>query len=706
MTTDARAAAGAPPRLAKELGALGVFSITLGTTLSGGIFLLPGLAAAEVGAGLVLSYLLVAVPLVPSMFSVVELATAMPRAGGPYYFLDRSLGPLVGTIGGLGTWLALMLKTAFALVGIGFYLQLFFPNVSAVAVALVLAAVVGGINLLGASKTTALQIGLSFGLLGILLWFLAAGLPAIAPEHFQTMTASGFDRILATAGMVYVSYIGVIKIAAVAEEVENPMRNLPRGVFAAIGVSMLVYLGVTATLVGVLPLEELAGNEVAIARAAEVLSGQVGLLLMTIAALMAFAATANAGILSAGRYPFAMSRDRILPEFFGTVRRDGTPMAGVLVTTALVMLFLLLFDPTKIAKLASAFQLLLFSLLNLAVLVMRESRIESYDPGFRSPLYPWTQLVGLLTPLWLIGEMGWLPILFTLLLIGASVVWYREYVAARTERDGAVFHVFERLGHRRYAPLETELRGILREKGLKDSDPFESVVAGAGFLDLSHVASFEDVVWLASEVMAPHVGQPAEWLRDAFLEGTRLGATPVQSGIALPHVRVPNLDEPYLVMVRVRDGVPVQASPTAWSLAGEPQMVHALFFLASRDDDPGLHLRLLAELAEQLDQPDFLIRWQSAETEQQLKALVLRKDHQLRVTLAADSPANELIGKRVRELELPAGVDVALLRRENQTLEAHADTLLQEGDELLLIGDPAALRKLAERWTAPEESGE
>ena len=134
-------------------------------------------------------------------------------------------------------------------------------------------------------------------------------------------------------------------------------------------------------------------------------------------------------------------------------------------------------------------------------------------------------------------------------------------------------------------------------------------------------------------------------------------------------------------------------------------MVHALFFLASRDDDPGLHLRLLAELAEQLDQPDFLIRWQNAETEQQLKALVLRKDHQLRVLLAADSPAKELIGKRVRELDLPAGVDLALIRRENQTLEAHPETLLQANDELLLIGEPAAIRKLAERWTEPDESG-
>ena len=93
-------------RLRKELGLLDVWAVALGTTLSAGFFLLPGLAAAEASSAIVIAYLVAAIPLVPAMFSVVELATAMPRAGGTYYFLDRSLGPAVGTIGGLGTWLA------------------------------------------------------------------------------------------------------------------------------------------------------------------------------------------------------------------------------------------------------------------------------------------------------------------------------------------------------------------------------------------------------------------------------------------------------------------------------------------------------------------------------------------------------------------------------------------------------------------------
>ena len=138
--------------LKKELTLLNVYAIATGTTLSAGFFLLPGIAFNEAGPAVVLSYLIAAIPLIPAMFSMAELATAMPRAGGAYYFLDRSMGPFIGTIGGMGTWLALVLKTAFALIGMGAYLRIFWPNVSVVTLALILAVFFGIVNLFGARK--------------------------------------------------------------------------------------------------------------------------------------------------------------------------------------------------------------------------------------------------------------------------------------------------------------------------------------------------------------------------------------------------------------------------------------------------------------------------------------------------------------------------------------------------------------------------
>ena len=138
--------------LKKELNLFHVYAIATGTTLSACFLLQPGLAALEAGPAVPLVYLIAVIPLVPAMFSIIELATAMPKAGGVYYFLDRTMGPMVGTVGGFGTWSALVLKVAFALIGMGAYIKLFFPSVQIVPVAVSIAIVLGMLSLFGISS--------------------------------------------------------------------------------------------------------------------------------------------------------------------------------------------------------------------------------------------------------------------------------------------------------------------------------------------------------------------------------------------------------------------------------------------------------------------------------------------------------------------------------------------------------------------------
>ena len=105
--------------LKKELGLLHVFSIAAGAMISSGLFVLPGIAFAQAGPAILLSYVLAGLFMIPTMLSKAELATAMPKSGGSYFFIERSLGPLAGTLAGLGAWLSITLKATFALVGIG-----------------------------------------------------------------------------------------------------------------------------------------------------------------------------------------------------------------------------------------------------------------------------------------------------------------------------------------------------------------------------------------------------------------------------------------------------------------------------------------------------------------------------------------------------------------------------------------------------------
>lgn len=687
--------------LKKELSLLGVYTLGTGATLSSGFFLLPALAAAEAGPAVVLSYLVAVVPLLPGVLSKIELATAMPRAGGEYYFLDRSLGPLIGTIGGLGTWFGLGLKTAFALVGIGAYLRLFLPNVPVQMVSALLAIVFGVLNYFGARKTTAFQTALVLFLLLLLTWFVTSGLMQVEFSHFERMTEKGWSGILSASGLVCVSFMGLTNVASVAEEVKNPEQNLTVGILLALLTAVVVYGLGTFVIVGVVPASDLytgpSPSLTPVADAAQVFAGNWGSAIMTLAALLAFLSVANAGILSASRYPLAMSRDHLLPEWFAKLNRYQTPQNGILVTVGLILVFVTVFDPTKIAKLASAFLLLLLAFNCLAVIVMRESKIESYDPGFRTPFYPWLQLMGIIGPAVLILIMGWLPIVFSVGLITAGTVWYLRYGQPRVVRGGAIYHLFARLGQHRFEGLDQELRGILKEKGLRADDPYDEVIVRSTIIDERGPTSFEQIVLQASEKLAVYLPQRAEELEADFMEGTRVGATPTSKGVALPHLRMPGLEIPLMVVVRSVIAVHVDVE-SEFAHHAKEDPIHAVIFLVSPEEDASQHLRILAQVAQRVDQPEFLSEWLAANSELRLREILLREDRFASARLRRDTPWSSWIGQTLRDLKLPPNTFIALIHRNDQMIIPRDNTVLKEGDCLTVVGLPKSIERLKQMY--------
>jgi len=695
------------PKTKKHLGLFGVFALATGATLSSGFFLLPSYATQIAGPAVVLAYLIAGLLLIPPMLSKIELGTAMPRSGGAYYFLDRSLGPMVGTIGGLGIWLALLLKTSFALVGMTAYLQLFFPEGTSdtlfTLIALVLVVFFGGLNLLGAKKTTSFQIVLVVLLLALLSWFLVAGSIQIRPANFSNFLGKGSENILSAAGLVFISYVGVTKVISVAGEIKNPERNLPLGLFLAIGTAITVYIVGLLVMVGVSGTEGLSLvdgkiNLTPVSTVAAAITGSTtGAYVMAIAAILAFLSVANAGILSASRYPLAMSRDHLLPASLRKVDEKGTPIIGIIISSGLIIVAILFLDPLKIAKLASAFQLLIFALLCMSVIVMREAKLDSYDPGFRAPFYPWLQIVGALSCILIIGVMGWLPIIFSSGIVVVGVVWYFIYARKRVDRYGAIYHIFERLGRKRFVALDAELRGILKEKGLRAHDPFDEIVAKSRVIDAPKGASFEDIVASASQELASLLPATATALSDGFLEGTRVGATPVTGGVALPHLRVPDIEQPIMIIVRSLDGITITIGDAFGGNHAE-QAIHALFFLVSPESDPSQHLRLLAQLAGHVDQQGFMPRWLAATTNQKMKEILLREDRFASLRIEIGTSTESLINLPIHKLGFPEGCLVALIHRRGHMVVPRGSTILEEGDQLTIIGDERGTRSLKERF--------
>lgn len=688
-----------PASLEKQLGLWDVYALATGATLSTGFFLIPGLAAAGAGTAMAVSYILAAAILLPGLMAQVELATAMPRAGGIYYFLDRSLGPLVGTVGGFGTWTALVLKSAFALIGIGAYMRLFFPNLEMGPIAAVLAILFGIVNLFGTKKSGSFQQMLLIALVLMLGWFCGVGVLNMELSNFGGFLDAGTAGIVSTAGLVIVSYMGLIKVVGVAEEVKNPGRNLPLGMFLASGTVMAVFvLGayVMIGVVGVDVLSEDGGDLAPVATVAERLAGRAGAVVMTVAAVFAFSSAANAGILSASRYPLAMGRDRLLPDRFSEIGRFGTPTVGIAATVGVIVLCVTLIDPTKIAKLASAFLLMVFALGCLAVIVMRESRIHSYDPEYRSPFYPGLQIAGVLGPLWLIVRMGLLPTLFTGGLIMFGAMWYTYYARERLDRAGAIYHVFERLGRERYEGRDRDLAdAVLNHAG--HAEVGTEIWTEAHVLDLSGSADFADLARRASEVLARRLSIPSSTLLEGFLEGTRIGGTPMSRGAALPHQLLDEVDRPCLVLARVPGGVRFTDLPRGRAEPDPP--IRAVFFLVGGKEDPTDHLYILAQIASRVDQQMFMTDWLAAEDAEELKDVLTRDEVEgiLVLLVGGRDGTGAWVGRRIMDLGLPDGTLVATVRRGGELIVPGGDTQLLDGDYVTVIGEPAAIREVRDR---------
>lgn len=691
-------------RLKKELGLFDVFAVSTGAMFSSGFFLLPGLAAAQSGPSVALAYLIAGVLILPAMLSAAELSTALPKSGGTYFFLDRSLGPMAGTIGGLGTYFALTLKTAFALIGIGAYAA-FFVELPIKTVAVALTVVFMIINVVGAKETTALQRILVIILLTVLAFFLAQGFYYLGFEQSAELTRQrntpfmpfGISGLLSTVGFVFVSYAGLTKVTSIAEEVKNPDRNIPLGMILSLTITSFIYVAGVFVMVSVLDMQDLSSDLRPVATAADQffawLPGSWGLILIVAAALAAFASTGNAGLMSASRYPMAMARDRLLPPFLGRLGRFQTPLNAILITGGLMIGFIVLLDAEGIAKLASAFQLLIFIFLNLAVIVMRESRITSYDPGFRSILYPWIQIFGMLTSGALIMYMGWMAIAFTIGVVVVCFLWYRFYAEGKVRRDGAIYHWFSRLGQRRFEGLDTEFRSILKEKGLRGEDPYEEIVARSFVLDLDQPADFETVVREAAACLARRMPCSDQHIIERIMAGTRVGATPVTRGVALPHFRTELVDQSELVLVRSVHPIFVPGDDPMTDHVEEDKSVRTLFFLVSPESNPRQHLRILAQIAGRVDEDSFVPDWHGAQGEQALKEVLLRNDRSMTVVLS-DAEAADWRNRELRELSLPGTCLIALVQREGDVVYPHGSTRFLDGDRVTVIGEPEDISTL------------
>jgi hypothetical protein len=411
----------------------------------------------------------------------------------------------------------------------------------------------------------------------------------------------------------------------------------------------------------------------------------LGVILIVVAAIAAFASTGNAGIMSASRYPYAMAKDKLIPEQMAELGRFGTPTKSILATVLAMIAVLSVLDVEAVAKLASAFQLVLFGLICVAVIVMRESRIDSYKPGFKAPFYPWLQIAGILIAFWLISEMGLLAIGFTAGLLIGCVLWYRYYAAGNVQRKGAIFHVHQRLGEQKFDGLERELMTIVNDRTQSENLSYEALIARSAVVDVQQGSYNTDRLNEMLAATAAERFESGELIAGMF--GDAMTFRPIDDGVHLSISTSKELEQPELVVCRFVADAEV-------TLEGLDDEVHTVLFLMAPERPVGLDLRLAGHLVEVVQSDNFTERWLRATDEKLLNAILMRDDHFYHGPIEGMPFLVEQLGRTVGELELPKSCILAVIERDGELIVATPDVVLLAFDDVAIIGEPADIELL------------
>ncbi|HEX7896878.1 MAG TPA: amino acid permease [Planctomycetota bacterium] len=362
--------------LKRVIGPVGAVGFGLGAMVGTGVFVYTGHAAGMAGPAVLLSLALAGVAAACNGLSSASLAAVHPRSGGTYEYASRRLSPWAGFLAG---WLFLAAKTTSAAAT-----ALAFGAYAGAATGLPPLALSGA---LAVAATLLLLFGLArAGLVNLVLValsvaalaaFVATGLPRVSAGNFAPFAPRGAAGVLSAAAFLFVAYAGYGRIATLGEEIENPRRNIPLALVAALAVAAVLYLAVTATAVGSIGAAAFARAAATTGAPLEAAAGPGW-----VKAALAFGAATALGsvflnlLLGLSRMAFAMARGGDLPGALARVNAASSPFAAALAAGILVGGLILVRDVRKLASVSAFTVLVYYGLTNLAALrLAREERL-------------------------------------------------------------------------------------------------------------------------------------------------------------------------------------------------------------------------------------------------------------------------------------------------------------------------------------------
>ncbi|WMJ74197.1 amino acid permease [Cytophagaceae bacterium ABcell3] len=667
--------------MTRHLGTPSVFAIATGAMFSSGFFLLPGIAADESGASVPLVYLVAGLCMLPAIFSIGELASAMPRAGGPYIFLTRGLGPMVGTIGAVGIFLQLLFKGAFAFVGVGVYLSLIIDvPIEFVAVGLIV--FFTALNLIGVQQTATTEKIMVAVLLLLLVYFVTAGFTEILTtgisfkEQVEPIFPFGFMGFISAVALISVSYGGFQQVASISEEIKEPSKAIPKGMIWGLVISTFFYVTGTAIMVLLISPEALRDDNTPVATVAELIRRlPLPILGVVIAALAAFASTGNAAILSAARYPLALARDNLIWSEFGRLDKKGVPRLAVIFTGLALTLLVVAFDVENLAKYGSVFLLLAFTGLSVAVIVFRESKLKEYRPGYKSPLYPWIQILGIFIYLALIGLSGVDALAFIFFVVALSVGWYFGKGRKRVRVSGAIYNLFGRLARHvsqeshadvTSVPVFNDLSGLVKRA-----------------IVLSHVKDegYTEVTEHIAKVLKDRIGGGVEELTRSIRQESESWSSPLTDDIAVSSILLEDIEQPEMIILKGK-------------IVLNGKSFSGLIVMVDDKEAPERFWSYLSSLSDIIRQPEFSNKWRKASKPEEIKEALIQDIRTISFTVGDETHTASMVGKDIGKLGLPEGSRIMTIQRDGRQFVPKEGHKLEKNDKISIIAEKDALEKI------------
>jgi APA family basic amino acid/polyamine antiporter len=400
--------------LKRSLGLFDTVSLSLGAIIGAGIFAVTGVASQISGPSLLFSVMIAGIIAALTGVSASQLVKAFPVEGGEYEFAYRTLSPFFAFLSGWMWCLNKIVSDSVIALGFANYVSLFLPLQIKI-IAIIAVAAAAAINYFGISATGRAMNLLTITKVSILLFFVFAGIFNIKTSNYFPFFPNGVSGMLEASAIIFFAYVGFIRPIYVVEEIRDPEKNIPKGIFLGLAISALIYFLVMFVAIGLVGSSMLGSTDSPIALAMNAINLPFGVPLIIFGAIVATFSVLLGDVLGLSRMVFAMGRRGDLPKWFGHVeKRSGTPRNAVLLSGLAIAVPLLFFDLRGLVQVASFLILVYFSLLNFSATRLGNS------PRKISII----SIMGILSTLTLAFSLSLLSISIGFLLISSGIIYF------------------------------------------------------------------------------------------------------------------------------------------------------------------------------------------------------------------------------------------------------------------------------------------